>query len=377
MPDLTRRALLAALSATAALPSVSFAAPAATDTRTLVVLLRGGLDGLALAPRIDDRSWSAARGDAHDDRAPLPIDDGFGLHPALAPLERRYRTGELLVVHATGLPYDGRSHFDAQDMLETGHPRPMASASGWLDRAVCAAGPLPAWAFGRSVPLILRGEAGATSLDPTRRARRDDGRLQQVRQVLSHDPLLGPSLEEGLATRRLLDEVVVRRSRQLSDQALTLAHLMALPQGPRVATLELTGFDTHTRQQGTLDRQLGQLAEGLASFADALPDDVWRRTVVVCVTEFGRTVAGNGTGGTDHGVGGAALVFGGTIAGGVHADWPGLGHDDLLEGRDLAVTTDLRAVLGGVLSKQLGLSRQVLADTVFPGSHGLRPLAMG
>ncbi len=379
MPDLslTRRGLIAALAATAALPAVSFAA-ASTERRTLVVLLRGGLDGLALVPHEGDRAFARARGDAAPEAPGLPLHDGFALHPAMAPLHPHYDAGDLLVVHATGLPYRQRSHFDAQDLLESGLDQPMASDSGWLNRAVAASGrPGPAWALGTGVPLLLRGEARSTSVDPTRRGRREDARLDRVRGLLASDPVLGDALEQGLATRRLVDSLVVRRSKQLAAQADTLARLMALPDGPRVATLELNGWDTHTGQSGGLNRRLGDLAKGLAAYAEATPADVWAKTMIVCVTEFGRTVAGNGTGGTDHGVGGAALVFGGAVAGGVQADWPGLGTADLVEGRDLAITTDLRAVLKGVLSTQLGLDDEVLAAEVFPGSAAVAPIVLG
>lgn len=372
MPSLTRRGLLAALAASAALPTVGFAAPA-TDTRTLVVLLRGGLDGLALVPRTE-RGFATARGHAAPEGTPLPLDDGFALHPALAPLKPLYDAGDLLVAHAVGLPYAARSHFDAQDLLESGLAQPMAADTGWLGRAVAAAGgPGPAWAFGGGLPLLLRG-GDATSVDPTRRGRRPDARLDRLQALLQGDDRFGPALADALATRALVDRTVVRRSQRLPDQAASLAALMALPDGPRVGTLELTGWDTHTGQQRTLDRQLADLAEGLSAYAAATPPDVWRRTVVVVVTEFGRTVAGNGTGGTDHGVGGAALVLGGAVAGGVHADWPGLGTADLVEGRDLAITTDLRALLKGVLATQLGLDDATLARDVFPGSEAVAPL---
>ena len=180
----------------------------------------------------------------------------------------------------------------------------------------------------------------------------------------------GPALEEGLATRELIeahrpDAEIARRPGPVVV-AEVVAGLLSDPDGPRVAVLELGGWDTHANQAGVLQRQLGELAEALVGLERAMESEAWRQTVVLGVTEFGRTVAANGTGGTDHGVGGAALLAGGAIAGGrVWADWPGLEGAALLEGRDLRPTLDLRAAFAGVLSDHLGLSRRQLHQ-VFP-----------
>jgi len=369
MTTMNRRAFLAALAASASLPTVSLAR-ASTDARLVVVLLRGGVDGLAMVPATADPHFRQARGTAAPDHDGLPLDGPFALHPSMAPLLPLWERHELLVAHAVGLPYQQRSHFDAQDVLESGHARPMASDSGWLSRALVAAGSDgPAMAVGRHVPLILRGEARATSVDPSRRSRLTPERMAPIRDVLADDPQLAHAVVEGLATRAMVDSVTVRRSRDLDTQAATVAQLLALPDGPRVAVFDVGGWDTHSGQERTLERRLGQLADGLAAFA-AADAEVWRDTMVVCVSEFGRTVAGNGTGGTDHGTGGAALILGGGVHGQrVVADWPGLRPADLHEGRDLRPTTDVRGVLKGVLQAQLGLSDEVLATEVFPGSR--------
>jgi len=376
-PTMNRRAFLAALGASAALPSVALAT-AETDARLVVVLLRGGVDGLAMVPATADPHFRAARGTAAPESDGLPLDGPFALHPSLAPLLPLWERHELLVAHAVGLPYQQRSHFDAQDMLETGFDRPLASDSGWLNRALSAAGRAsPAMAVGRHVPLMLRGPARATSVDPSRRSRLTPERIAHVRDVLADDPLLAAAIDEGLATRALVDAVTVRRSRDLDTQAATVAQLLARADGPRVAVFDVGGWDTHTSQDRTLERQLAQLAQGLAAFADADPT-TWQQTMVVVVSEFGRTVAGNGTGGTDHGSGGAALVLGGAVHGKrVVADWPGLRPGDLLEGRDLRTTTDVRSLLKGVLQAQLGLADDVLAAEVFPGSQHVPTLAVG
>ena len=367
--SMNRRAFLSALAASAALPSVSLAR-VETDTRLVVVLLRGGLDGLGMVPATADPHFRSARGAAAPTHDGLALDGPFALHPAMAPLMPLWERHELLVAHAIGLPYQQRSHFDAQDVLETGHARPMAFGSGWLSRALHAAAlPQPALGVGAHVPLLLRGPARATSVDPGRRSLLSADRLAAVRAVLADDPLLSSAIDEGLATRALVDSVTVRRSRDMDAQAATVARLLALPEGPRVAVFDVGGWDTHTGQERVLERQLGQLAEGLVAFAEADPA-VWQKTMVVCVTEFGRTVAGNGTGVTDHGTGGAALVLGGAIRGRrVLTDWPGLRPQDLLEGRDLRPTLDVRGLLKGVLQAQLGLSERVLAREVFPDSQ--------
>jgi len=369
-----RRHFLAAMGALGA--SVAFGpalAGSATDPRLVVVVLRGGLDGLAAVPAPGDPHFGRARGALAEVDGVVDLDGTFGLHPALGPLRPLYDAGELLVVHAIAAPYRLRSHFDAQNVLETGAERPHATRTGWLSRALPTGS---AMAVGRDMPLLLRGPASATSLDPLRRPRPDAPLHRAVAALYEGDPALSEALAQGMAAQRLLARHAEPSKRGDAEaSARIVARILADPEGPRTAVFSMGGWDTHTGQANRLNRRLGELSSVLTAFATATPAAAWARTAIVVVTEFGRTVAPNGTGGTDHGVGGAALLAGGAVAGGrVVADWPGLKERDRLEGRDLRPTTDVRAMLKGVLHDHLGVARARLDDEVFPASADVAPL---
>lgn len=372
-----RRTLLFGMGAAAAAalaPRVALAS-AETDARLVLVVLRGGLDGLAAVPAHGDPHHREARGSAAVTEGVVDLDGTFGLHPALAPTKALWDARELLVVHATSAPYRDRSHFDGQNVLENGTARPYGLDTGWLNRALVALGGAPpAMALGRQVPLVLQGPARATCADPFHAPVRDESFLDRVRDLYAGDALLGPALEEGIATRAMLSahrdgtsSSGGRRGGEPEEATRVLARVMAAPDGPRVAVVELSGWDTHAAQEGTLDKLLGQLGRAVLAYRDAAGES-WSKTAVLAVTEFGRRVKGNGTGGSDHGVGGAALLAGGAVRGRrVVADWPGLAASDLYEGRDLRSTTDLRTVFAGVLRDHLGVPEGALANDVFPG----------
>ena len=348
-----RRTLLKLAGASLLLPSPVWAGP--DQGRLVVVLLRGALDGLAAVAPIGDPAYSSVRGALALDDGPR-LDETFALHPALADLLPLWPAGQLLAVHATGLPEASRSHFDAQDLLETGGGR-----DGWLSRALTASG-REGLALGTDLPLLLRGEGVASSLDPEREVPDEDEVLALIARLYDHDPLLGPALQASLRTREELDvepaERTTRRETDISRTARVAAALLRAEHAPSALVVDTGGWDTHARQQNRLDGLLGQLGAGLATLAAEL-GPIWSHTTVVVVTEFGRTARPNGTGGTDHGTGSCALVLGGSVRGGrVLGDWPGL--RDLHEGRDLRATTDLRAVLRGALLASIG------GDEAFP-----------
>lgn len=381
----SRRRFLMGLSASVASASVrslSWAAGAG-DHRFVLVLLRGGMDGLAAVPPIGDPDYAAVRGKlALPKSRVLPLDGTFGLHPALAPLADWYTDGHLLPVHAVGLSYRGRSHFDAQDALENGTESPTGARTGWLSRALASShGPPAATAIGTALPLVLRGDAPAASVDPTRATRSGEEFLSLVEGLYARDPVLSASLATALDAH---DKVMVagsaeggRRTRGGRFQAGMAAAgtLMADAGGPRVMVVDSTGWDTHARQgtvDGLLARQLSGLAEGLVALRTGL-GATWRSTTVMCISEFGRTVAPNGTGGTDHGTGGVALLAGGAVSGGrVVADWPGLRPEDRTDRRDLRPTLSARQVFKAALQGGLGISDDALEQVVFPGTADLR-----
>ena len=356
---------------------MALAAPALRPDgpRLVLVMLRGALDGLAAVPATGDPAWAALRpatdgpGGANAP-AGLPLGDPFSLHPALAQLHRWYTEGQLLVLHAVGSPYRERSHFDAQQMLESGGERPFVLSTGWLGRALQAAGQ-GGVALTSAMPLALRGADAASTWTPSRSLGSRDDLLARVAELYRDDVLLRQAFAQSQAQQGMAgaaagsDNSMVSLARQAGS-------FLAAAQGPRVAWLEADGWDTHTQQIGRLGRQLAALDSGMAALREGLGDH-WVRTTVLVMTEFGRSAAFNGSGGTDHGTGGVAFLAGGQVDGGrVLADWPGLAPGQLLEGRDLRPTLDLRSVLASLAQRQFGLGQAVLSGTVLPGAAPLR-----
>ncbi len=397
IPSPARRALLGAGAgcfAWAFLPRFAHAA-GARDMRLVTIVLRGALDGLSTVAPVGDPAYADLHGALalrlDGEHPALPLDGFFALNPSMPNLARLFRAGQASIVHATATNYRERSHFDGQDVLESGHAGPGVTASGWLNRAILA---LPrgervgttGLAVGATAPLVIRGAAPVLGWAPqTGPAAAGDDLARRVLDLYGRrDATLYAALSEGLATDRLAagnggpaargDMASPAGMRQAAEGA---AKLLAADDGPRIAALAFDGWDTHVNEGGATGRLaqlLGGLDGALAAFETGLGPH-WRDTTVVVVTEFGRTVHINGTVGTDHGTGTVAILAGGAVRGGrVVADWPGLAAPKLLDDRDLMPTTDLRAVLKGVLAEQWGLSADVLARSVFPGSDGVRAM---
>lgn len=385
--ELSRRHLLFGGAAALAAPSVAFAS-APGDARLILLILRGGLDGLAAVPPHGDPDHARARGAAavpapgSATDAAVDLDGSFGLHPALAPLRPWWDEGCFGVVHAAGLAYRERSHFDAQNALETGASQPFMVDTGWLNRAVGALGGrvgVPV-AMSRTIPQVLRGDAPVSSADPLRSWVPEGSLLDRVADLYAVDAELGPALQAAMTTQDLLDplrggpmEGAGRRD-ELRRGARIIGAMLAATDGPRIAVAEAGGWDTHTRQAGALDTQLRGLAGAFEGLRAGL-GTAWGSTVILAVSEFGRTVHANGTEGTDHGTGGVVLLAGGGVPGGrVLGSWPGLAVEHQLDGRDLRPTTDVRAVFKGVLRTHLLLDEAALEDRVFPGTASIAPL---
>jgi len=371
---------LGAAAATATLGAgparLAFAAPSlaggADERRLVVVMLRGALDGLAAVPAVGDPGWATLRGQADADAAanvaaPLPLDATFALHPALTSLHQWFMQKELLVVHATASGYRERSHFDAQQMLESGGERPYALTTGWLGRALQASRQ-SAMAMTASMPLALRGGDASSTWTPSRGAGNDQDLLARVAQMYSGDAALHTAFTHAMGQQDMAKGA--KGGPGFASLTKQAGVFLSEAKGPRVAWLEVGGWDTHNAQTGRLQRLLGELDLGLAALRAALGEH-WAHTTVLVMTEFGRTAAYNGTNGTDHGTGSVAFVAGGDVAGGrVHTDWPGLSRASLLDGRDLKPTLDIRAVLAPSLQRQFGLSTAALQSSVFPGLTG-------
>jgi uncharacterized protein (DUF1501 family) len=379
------------------------------DPRVLVIVLRGALDGLGMVAPTGDPDWIGLRGDkalVRDGKTPaLPLDSFFALNPAMPNLYRLYQAKQATIVHAVATPYRERSHFDGQDVLESGYARPGFRDSGWLNRALTALEPdgrvnprgsrgRP-FALGPVTPLVARGSAPMLTWVPQQVLPASEDTQMRVLDLYRHtDSKLAHALEgrrdvvtiarsAGMAAPRPQDGEpalvgIARVRKYVADVASAAAGYMAQPDGPRVGAVGLIGWDTHYNEGavgGQLANLLGVLDDGLAAFEKNM-GDVWRETVVVMVTEFGRTARINGTDGTDHGTGTVAVLAGGALQGGrVIADWPSVKPASLYENRDLKATTDLRAVLKGVLKDHLRLDERALAERVFPGSENVRPMA--
>lgn len=391
---MARRGLLRGAGVLFAWPYATRLAHAAgRDPRLLVVVLRGALDGLAAVPALGDPAFDAARlaPELREPAATLPLDGIFALNRNLPTLGALYQARQALILHAVATPYRERSHFDGQDLLESGMPNLLAgNRTGWLNRALAALPrgerlpPPKGLAVAATIPVIMRGPAPVESWQRQAFRYADDDTASSLLDLYeARDPVLAAALRDGV----LLDALTKADDKgppaapgrpDFTTDAAAAARIMARPDGPRIAALGFSGWDTHADQgsiQGRLGRQLAALDEAIAALHAGL-GPVWEDTVVAIVTEFGRTVQMNGTRGTDHGTATIALLIGGAVRGGrVLADWPGLAPAQLREGRDLAPTTDLRAVMSTVLAEHLGLDRRILAEQVFPETATLRRLA--
>ena len=362
--------------------------------RLIVILLRGAVDGLSVVVPYAEQAYYAERrsiaiaAPGRPDGA-LPLDNRFGLHPALSSLMPLWAERSLAFIHAAGSPDPTRSHFDAQLYLENGTPGQGTTGDGWMNRLLLALpgprGPTEAISIGPTVPQILAGKAPAATLqlgpDGARRLPLDQPEVGNAfDRLYSGNDRLAASYREGRAARaRLIG--ALRAERQIADngappasgfpgQAARLAALMRRDEGIRLAVIGLGGWDTHVNQgnhKGPLANRLRPLGEGLAGLARGA-GPAWRDTVVVVLSEFGRTVWENGNGGTDHGHGNVIWVLGGALQGGcVYGDWPGLAPGQLYQKRDLAVTTDFRAALGAILERHMRLTDAQL-DAVLPAA---------
>ncbi|MFL6645774.1 MAG: DUF1501 domain-containing protein [Paraburkholderia fungorum] len=354
-------------------PRIAFAS-VATERRFIFVIQRGAADGLSIVMPYAEPAYASLRGAlAIDTGNATKLDGTFALHPALVQTAAMYANRQALFVHAVASPYRDRSHFDGQNVLETGGTAPYQMKDGWLNRLVAS---LPATrenaiAFAPTVPMALRGKAAVTSYAPSGLPPAPDDLLMRVSQLYDQDAQLRPLWESAMTARGLAGEAGARQDP--ASLGKLAAGFLSRDDGPRIAMIETGGWDTHTAQNARLANQLKALDTMLAALRDGM-GPAWNKTTVLVATEFGRTVAVNGTGGTDHGTGSVAMVLGGSVAGGrVLADWPGLKPSDLYEARDLKPTMSLDALIAGAASESLGLDPQRTANTLFGQNAGMRP----
>lgn len=336
-----------------------------SQQRLVVVLLRGALDGLSAVPALGDPAWAALRGGTETPTA-LPLDSTFGMHPGLAHLHRWYLNKEMAVVHAVASPYRERSHFDAQQQLESGGERPFVLSTGWLARALQAT-QHSAVAMTPAMPLALRGADRANTWTPSRRPNKSQDTLNRIAAMYADDVPLASALAQAMEQQDMSMGAEPSTGAGLTVLAKQAGAFLSAPRGPRVAWLEVGGWDTHGQQTARLGRLLPALDEALAGLRESLSVH-WPTTTVLVMTEFGRSASMNGSQGTDHGTGGVAFVAGGQVAGGqVLTDWPGLGRHQLLDGRDLRPTQDIRSLIMPIVQRQFQLSAGAM-NTVLPGA---------
>ena len=381
--QMNRRAFLqtgaAGLLGTLAASRLAFAS-APTDNRFVFVFLRGGLDGLHALPPYADADYRRLRpGLALQADQVLSLDGYFGMHPSFAPLRPMWEAGSLAFVPAAATGYRERSHFDGQNMLENGSGHPFGARDGWLNRAILglnAGDRRLGLALGPSVPLILQGPAHVQAWVDEQLPDLDDDFLARLARVYQSDPLFAAALGDA---RGVPEPDMGAAADRAGQRGFTLAaraagDLLSRPDGPRIAVMELQGWDTHTGQVWRLERMLSVLAEGLTTLASSL-GSAWRNSVVMVGSEFGRTAAQNGSGGTDHGTGGLAILAGGAVRGGrIAGRWPGLTEAALFEGRDLLAANAYEGIFKAILIQHLGLNPAFIEAEVFPDSRDSAPM---
>jgi len=376
MSMLSRRFFLAAGGVTIAslgLPRLAFA-KADTPKRLLFIIQRGAADGLAILAPTGDPIYRGVRGDFIPDlQTGAKLDGFFTLHPALAETAKLYGAKQALFVHAVASPYRDRSHFDGQNVLETGGTAAYRVKDGWMNRLL---GLLPrdeakALALSSTVPMALRGPHDVSSYAASALPGAPDDLLARVGRLYESDQQLHGLWTAAMETRMTAGDPAGGAGQTGAATGALAAKLLAGEGGARIAMIETGGWDTHSGQRGRLNAQLRGLDQLVAALKAGLGQD-WANTLVIVATEFGRTVAPNGTGGTDHGTASAAMLLGGAVAGGkIVADWPGLGQGALYEGRDLKPTTDLDALIGAALAQHFGLDPARTMTALFPETRGI------
>jgi uncharacterized protein (DUF1501 family) len=348
-----------------------------TERRFVFIIQRGAADGLGSLAPVGDPAFVSQRGVLAEDFAQAPkLDSTFALHPSLSNVAAMYAAEEALFAHAVASPYRDRSHFDGQNVLETGGSAAYRVKDGWLNRMLSL---LPrdeakGIAVAATVPMALRGPVEVASYAPSALPDASDDLLGRVSMLYANDPQLHAAWEQATATRLLTSDMVSADGRNAAATGALAARLLSVPGGARIAMIETGGWDTHAQQRSRLTGQL----RGLDGMVGALKQGLgplWADTMVLVATEFGRTVKVNGTQGTDHGTASMAMLLGGTVQGGrVVTDWPGLSNAALHEGRDLRPTLDLATLIGSAVAGHFGIEGRRAIAALFPEAQSAREM---
>jgi len=347
-----------------------------TDRRFVFIIQRGAADGLDIVRPYGDPGYQGLRGTiAGEASRSIKLDGMFALHPSLAELGKMYAVGEALFIHAVASPYRDRSHFDGQNVLETGGAQPYQVKDGWLNRLVSM---MPhekdeAIAIAPTVPMALRGPMPVTSYAPSSLPDAADDLMARVGMLYDRDPQLHPLWAEALQAKGLAAGASAKQDP--AGLGRLAARFLARNDGPRIAMIETEGWDTHFAQAPRLAAQLKALDAMVAAIRDGM-GPVWKKTTILVATEFGRTAAVNGTGGTDHGTASMAMLIGGAVTGGrVLTDWPGLAPSKLYQDRDLRPTMALDALIAGAAAEALGLDGDRLGKGLFGSAISGKPVS--
>lgn len=357
-------------------PRLAFA-QAASDRRFVFIIQRGAADGLGTLAPVGDPAFAAQRGVLAQDFADAAkLDAMFALHPNLKNVAQMYAAKEAMFVHAVASPYRDRSHFDAQNVLETGGAAAYQLKDGWLNRllAILPDDQRKGLAIAATIPMALRGKVEVASYAPSVLPDASDDLLGRVAMLYAEDPQLHAIWEQATATRTLTGDLAANNGRNAAATGALAARLLAADNGARIAMIETGGWDTHAGQRGRLGAQLNGMDQMIAALKTGL-GPLWGKTLVLVATEFGRTVKVNGTQGTDHGTASVAWLLGGAVKGGrVVADWPGLSDAALYEGRDLRPTAGLDAVIGSAVATHFGVDPARAMPALFPGQKSARAM---
>ncbi|MBB3461180.1 DUF1501 domain-containing protein [Rhizobium sp. BK377] len=373
---LSRRGFLASACCLAAAPivtPVTFAAMPG-ENRFVTIVLRGAMDGLDLVQPYGDAGFAAFRPTLAltPDKGLIDLDGHFGLNPAAADLMPLWKAKELSFVHAVSTPYrDQRSHFDGQDMLESGGEHVAEERTGWLNRALAViprSDARKAIDVNTSTELILTGPnnvdvwASDSNLGPAK------DEMQFLMRLYDGDPAFAKAMDEAMRANSasMMAEPSSQRGEKITDVAALAGNM--LKGDYRIASFSITGWDTHVGQLNQFKRPVQDLAQAITTLKATMGAGLWSKTVVLAMTEFGRTVRENGSGGTDHGTGGCAVLAGGAIDGGrILGKWPGIADGSLLDDRDLMPTADVRELAAAMLYRQFDVSAGDLTGKIFPG----------
>jgi len=371
-----RRHFLVGAAALLAAPRITFA-QAPTSRRFIFILQRGAADGLNTVIPYADPAYASLRGElAIGLDAAAKLDGTFALHSSLAEMKTLYDAGQATFFHAVASPYRERSHFDGQNVLETGGKAPYALKDGWMNRLL---GSLSrkgreGIAFSPTLPMAMRGKLEVSSYAPSNLPHANDDLMLRIEQLYGQDAQLHALWSAAQEARSMAGEAAAQARQNPQEAGRMAASFLARADGPRIAMIETNGWDTHSGQNGRLAGQLRNLDNLVAGLRQGL-GPVWEQTVVLVATEFGRTAAANGTSGTDHGTGAAAMLLGGAVKGGrVMADWPGLAPADLYEGRDLRPTLGLDTLISQVCAEAFKADPGKMARVLFPSTKPGKPL---